>query len=504
MIIKYAVGYERVSTSLQTDNFSLDSQKDIIHKKADKEGYVIKHDFIEKGESAKTTDRPELQKLLKYCTDKNNNISAVPIYKWDRLCRNQLDFLLIRRDLSKFGVSLISATETNGETAEAIFMQNILGAASQYENDIKSARVKDGMKRRFTDGYTNSYPPLGYKKGIVNGKSCGIPDEKVFFKLKNLWQRIDKEKLTLGMACKELDKLQIHDKPFIKQSVSKIFSNKYYMGIITSKVHGEAKGKHLAMIDEELFYRVREQITGRKQVKDTVRRDIRDDFPLRGILLCAICMSRLTGAPSRSKSGKKYNYYVCGSRKHKAFSVPVQKADDAFIQLLKDICVKDKPMQIFTEMLKEKYELQLSELSKSSDKVNADIKQTEEILHTLKMKHLKGIYTDEEYLQMKDELSLDLSVKKGLSNEKQMDQIDIDTLLHWMHYYLTHLDEVWSKASIEGKHAIQSSIFPQKLIFVNGSYQTPHLGFIYNLKEQIESKNIDKYSRRDSNPQPNR
>ena len=60
-----AVIYVRVSTKEQTENLSLPTQLRACEEYCRREGYEVLERFSEEGESAKTTDRTELQKLLK-------------------------------------------------------------------------------------------------------------------------------------------------------------------------------------------------------------------------------------------------------------------------------------------------------------------------------------------------------------------------------------------------------------------------------------------------------
>ena len=43
-------------------------------------------------------------------------------------------------------------------------------------------------------------------------------------------------------------------------------------------------------------------------------------LPLRGILQCSKCQSKMTGSPSKSCTGKKYFYYHCNHCKKERFS----------------------------------------------------------------------------------------------------------------------------------------------------------------------------------------
>jgi site-specific DNA recombinase len=62
-----AVIYVRVSTKEQTENLSLPTQLRACEEYCRRQGYEILERFHEEGESAKTTDRSQLQALLKYC-----------------------------------------------------------------------------------------------------------------------------------------------------------------------------------------------------------------------------------------------------------------------------------------------------------------------------------------------------------------------------------------------------------------------------------------------------
>src|ERR1041384_2476753 len=109
---KRAVIYYRVSTSEQAERgFSLDNQKQACIKYADNNNYQRAKFFSDEGKSAKTANRPGLQSMLKFCSDKKNQIEAIIVYKVDRLTRNVEDYSSIGTCIKKQGIKLISTTE---------------------------------------------------------------------------------------------------------------------------------------------------------------------------------------------------------------------------------------------------------------------------------------------------------------------------------------------------------------------------------------------------------
>ncbi len=431
LVIKQAVSYLRVSDPKQVENFSLENQEDLILKKAVAEGYQIVRTFREEGESAKSLNRTELKKLIKFCTVKENKITAVFIYKYDRLNRNSLEFMILRQMFAKLGISLISATEVSGSTPEVMFVQNLLSAFSEFENTVKSQRVQQGMQRRFQAGYTSRESHFGYKRELVDGKTLEVPDGDRFTMLQSMWRKIAYEQWSLSMVRKHLDDSGLFKK-FSKQTISKIFSETFYFGQLESKKYGVAKGLHQPMIDEETFYQARAIVTGRILTRTPKNTKLREELPLRGILLCPQCKAILTGAPSTSRNGSRIFYYSCNDRKHKFFGLNADKTNDAFLEFLKKVKAKPKAIQFFEELMTEQYESEFKDLQSSSKQVRKDVEIVEATLTRLKRKHLQGLYDDQEFAEMKEELKIELIEKKQLLGEKEFDKAGIQEVLTWM------------------------------------------------------------------------
>ncbi len=483
---KYCVVYVRVSDEKQVDGYSLDSQTELCAKKAEELGYVVSKTFREEGVSAKTTDRPELQELLKYCKTKENKISAVFVYSYSRFSRNTVNFLTLKMVLSKSGIEVISYTEPGGDSPEATFITTILAAKDQYENETRARTVSNSLRKRFLEGHITARPPFGYLMIKENGKSHAIKDPNTFPILQNFWYRIVEEKLSLDVVAQELNKIgvkSIQNKRFTAKSLSLIFSNKFYMGILVSEKYGETPGLHEPMIDEEVFYQVRQIIKGRQPFCKKHAK-LREDFALRGILVCPDCQNKTMMTSSWVR--QLYPTYYCQSRKvHLIRSFKRDVVEKEFLKLLAKIKFTEKHMQHLAEMLKEKYAAKYQQLNISQDKIREDIEALKLAKKIARKKNVEGLYTDEEYLEMKDEYQSLIAVKESLLSEKKIDITKIDTILEFVSYFMSHLDQVFIKASPEGRLAIASSIFPDGVIFDGPQFRTPKLGRGYDLTRDI-------------------
>lgn len=83
------IGYERVSSDKQVDNYSLGYQRDVIDNFAKMNGWkVVKH-FREEGRSGRNTNRPEYHEMMQYI--ESHKVDVVLVHHLDRLHRNELN-----------------------------------------------------------------------------------------------------------------------------------------------------------------------------------------------------------------------------------------------------------------------------------------------------------------------------------------------------------------------------------------------------------------------------
>ena len=107
--MKNAVIYARTATQEQSKNDSIEHQKEECLKFAEQNVYQVKNIFADVGYPANKLDRPELQKLMEYCRNKNNNIEVVIVITFDRLTRNFIIYKnIIKPFLKEANIKLLS------------------------------------------------------------------------------------------------------------------------------------------------------------------------------------------------------------------------------------------------------------------------------------------------------------------------------------------------------------------------------------------------------------
>ncbi len=97
-----AIVYCRVSSKEQTQNLSLPVQEDQCRAFCGQNGWEVDRVFLERGESAKTADRTELQAALVYLREQNKRgvkIHVLVVSNLDRFARDSFDHAIVRRHL---------------------------------------------------------------------------------------------------------------------------------------------------------------------------------------------------------------------------------------------------------------------------------------------------------------------------------------------------------------------------------------------------------------------
>jgi putative ABC transport system permease protein len=168
-----AVIYVRVSTKEQTENLSLPTQLRACEEYCKGQGYDVLERFHEEGESAKTTDRSQLQALLKYCRTHKGKVHFVVVYNLTRFAREKYDHFALRAHLKSLGISLRSATEPIDDTSTGKLMEGVLAAFAQFDNDVRSDRTRAGMRAALELGRWTFPAPLGYLVRIALGAGRG-------------------------------------------------------------------------------------------------------------------------------------------------------------------------------------------------------------------------------------------------------------------------------------------------------------------------------------------
>lgn len=159
------IAYLRVSTDKQADKgISLEAQEEKARAYASLYDLDLVEVIIDAGESAKTLDRPGLQRALSML--KTGKAEALLVVKLDRLTRSVVDLgKLIETYFAPGKAALMSVSEQiDTRSAAGRLVLNILASVSQWERETIGERTRDAMRHKQSQGeYIGGETPYGFR-----------------------------------------------------------------------------------------------------------------------------------------------------------------------------------------------------------------------------------------------------------------------------------------------------------------------------------------------------
>src|SRR5699024_795901 len=124
------------------EGFSIPAQRESNKRKALSMGAMVGKEFVDRGASAKSADRPELQKMLQYVKENADRVDYVIVHKVDRFARNRGDDIDIMRVLNECSVQLVSASESIDNTPSRMLLHGIMSAIAEFYSQNLATEVK--------------------------------------------------------------------------------------------------------------------------------------------------------------------------------------------------------------------------------------------------------------------------------------------------------------------------------------------------------------------------
>ena len=329
--------YSRVSTSEQSERgYSIHEQEQVLIKEVLKNfpGYEYLT-YTDSGISGKNIeDRPAMKRLLDDV--KANKIEMVLSWKLNRISRSMRDVFNIIHDFKEHGVGYKSISE-NIDTSEysGEILVTMFGLIGSIERQTLISNVKMSMNAKARKGEAITGRVLGFRLSLnpLTQKNDLVIDEheaNIVREIFDLYLNHNKGLKAITTILNQKGYRTINHKPFSVFGVKYILNNPVYKGFVrfnnyqnwsTKRRSGKSgendvilvKGKHEAIISEEMFDQVHEKLVS-KSFKPG--RPIGGDFYLRGLIKCPECGNNMVCRRTyyntkKSKERTIKRYYIC-------------------------------------------------------------------------------------------------------------------------------------------------------------------------------------------------
>ena len=321
---------------------SIENQRRVVKDIAKKNNLKIVKYFQDSETGYTAYIRKDFNQMIELFREqgKDGEIKGIICSEHNRLARNFGDGGLILWFIQS---GLIDAIYTHDkiftDSASDQMMLAINFAMAKLASDETSYRSKLTHEKKALAGQPPTQHLPGYKYRGDEGKRYWVIDHKNAEIVKDMFERLASGKYSIseiyeyskakGLVSAKTWKPYRSEKP-----VRDLFKRTEYIGIF--KYHGkEYAGKYPTFINEDLFYKVQEVLSGTSHPKSS---DTGEYAYSKGLIKCAIC-----GGPMSGSIAKGHVYYRCSNRYE-----PCKNHKDARPVYLKETLVD----QVITEAFK--------------------------------------------------------------------------------------------------------------------------------------------------------
>lgn len=469
-----AVIYCRVSSQEQVKNLSLETQTEACLQYCRSQGMEVAEIFVERGESARTADRTELQKMLAYCRKRQGHIQFLVVYMLDRFARNQYDHHALKAYLMKLGITLRAVAQPIDDSSTGQLMEGILAAFSEFDNNMRRERTVTGMKAALEKGKWVFPTPVGYRKELMpDGSKNLAPDPEKAPLVRKAFEMAASGVYEPADILEELQSLGFQGKrgkAISNNSLHSLLHNPIYYGRVrVDKWEIDTLGSFEPLISEETFAKAQLHLSEKRPPISAYRRN-NPDFPLRRFVSCGICDRPLTGGWTRGRS-KRYGYYECKSCQE----VRIRKSEleEGFMELLDSLRPAEEVLKLLSAAVLDRWNDEQKDTvakRRAAERKLSELRQRKERL--VEAYVYDSALDKETYQQHLARIEEQLTLAELELYDAKVDEFDIDGVLGFAEHLVTHSSRLWVEADLDQRQRLQRLFFPEGLTWAYGEFRT--------------------------------
>ena len=296
-----------------------------------------------------------------------------------RFARDAEFHMKLRRELNAVGAKVECLNFKFEDTPEGEFIETIMAAQGELERKQNRRQVIQKMQSRVSAGYYLFAPTYGYTYEKVDGHGkMLVPDGEKAEIVRTAYEGLAAGRFRTIAEVKRYFE-EVSDLPRNKHgeirftTVSEILRRPLYAGLINVPTWGikNLLGRHEPLVSYEVWSKAQSMLDGKALAP--ARRDISEDFPLRGFILCGDCGGQLTACWSKSRSGKMHPYYLCAQRGCPSKRKSIRRADveEAFEEELQSLRPRTAILSLCKAMFRDAWDVR----ARDAQNVSARLRQ---------------------------------------------------------------------------------------------------------------------------------
>lgn len=461
-----AVLYIRVSTAEQADQaHNLPTQTRKVEDRCKRDGLPILKTFIDAGESARTTDRPEFQAMLEYCRKHKDKVTHVVFADLSRLARNVSDQSVTLTQLEKLGITPVSCDERIEDTAAGKLSVNLLGVVNQFFSDNLSERTKYRMSVGAKEGRHLHLAPIGYFNG-PNSSGLQVDRQRAAL-VRQAFEWVATRSYSLEEILRRLKLLALTTRRagrlINRQTQSRMLRNPIYAGWVVSG-NIRARGQHEPIVSQELFDAVQDVLDG-KDTAPITHKKVNEDFPLRGFVLCTGCGKKLTAGWAKGRK-ERYARYWCANKKCVTKArASRDEIENAFLRILGMLVPTQEFLNDLPRIAKNLWANRLERISSERRRLNTVLADAKTLNQKILLRNINGELPEEDFVTLKETATRQRADAEGQLAALDAETASIQVLMEGTQREIVDLVGMWRNGGVQQRQELAFSLYPDGLFY---------------------------------------
>ena len=488
-----AVIYCRVSSEKQVkEGNGLDSQEHRCREYAASLGLGVDNVFRDEGISGGLFERPAMKSLIRFLDSHWQNKYFVIFDDLKRFARDVEVHIKLKSELMGRDAKLGCPNYNFDDSAEGEFVETIFAAQNELERKQNRRQVCQKMKARLERGYWCFNQPAGYefRKSIEHGKII-VPIRQITDILAEGLNAFAEERLISQadvLRFFESKYLQsfLGQKKLVLDQIKTILTQPLYAGIVEYLEWGitRRRGLHESIISEATHEKILERL---KRPERKPRETDNLEFPLRRIVNCAVCGTKMTGSVSKGKY-KYYPHYTCNNKNCQANpkNITASKMEDDYIELLDKIKIGPELLEMGKIVATRIWEQKVKDIKLSKSAQEVEKRELEDLIdkYVNLIPQSKSESIRERY-EAKIE-GIDMRIKEIDTDAKNKKTPEFSEALNLTLRFLGTPAETWNNSSKQVKILLHNMIFTENLRYsLKGGFGTPKLSLPFGIKQAL-------------------
>ncbi len=498
-----AVIYCRVSSrSQETEGHGLESQETRCRQHAEAKGYEVAAVFPDTiSGGGDFMQRPGMLALLSFLDAQPNERFVVIFDDLKRFARDTRFHLDLRDAFRRRDATIECLNFKFDDSPEGEFIETIMAAQGALERKQNGRQVAQKMKARMQSGYWIHNPPIGYRYETIRGRGKMLVANPPF----DCIIREAFEGYASGRFATQAEVKRFFESfpnfprnkhgEIKQQRVSDILAQPIYAGYICSDTYGIhwLKAQHSPLISLETYEKVQERKQGSRYAPQ--RKNIGNDFALRGIACCADCNTPLRSSWSKGKY-KHYAYYLCQTKDCASYgkSIPREKAEGEVGAIIKSLQPSKGLVALVRAMFRSAWDARRAQASAIRKEGQAQLRDIDKKMETLLTRSLE---TDNAAMISMCEAKLtELQKQKAILTEQLAKQVEpkraFDEKLELSLKFLSSPWKLWESGDITLRRLVLKLAFTDHVQYCrNEGARTPERAFPFKALGALRKLNLN-------------